>query len=426
MTRSLPLPAPPAAGSAATPSAAGVAGTERDVLLIDDETYSRSILARALESAGYRCRQASDVLAGLAEIERQPPALLLLDLFMPGQDGAQFCAQVRGHPDPAVAQIPIVIMTGLSGEQEEVRCLQAGADDFVSKPINLAVLKARIGTHLRLRAMRQQLEQQNAELADWRHRLERDLEAARLTQQAIIPQRLPALPGWEVAAHYQPVIQVGGDVYDWLPLSNGRLFFWIADATGHGAAAALLTSLTKLLFRHAAAVSDSPAEILRLVNIDLYGIFKGRSMMTALGAALEPATGKVLVAGAGHPPLLIARVDGTILGVASQVPPLGILEHATMQEEAVTIAQGETFLLITDGFYGMTNLEGERLELAALRDLLAIAAAESRREQGDHANALMEALVGQVRAFGGRAEFPDDLAALAMHRLAQPDVAAGV
>ena len=392
------------------------------MLLIDDETYSRGILARALETAGYRCRQVSDVLAGLEEIERQPPALLLLDLFMPGQDGAQFCAQVRGHPDPAVAQIPIVIMTGLSGEQEEVRCLRAGADDFVSKPINLAVLKARIGTHLRLRAMRQQLEQQNAELADWRHRLERDLEAARLTQQAIIPQRLPVLPGWEVAAHYQPVIQVGGDVYDWLPLSNGRLF-WIADATGHGAAAALLTSLTKLLFRHAAAVSDSPAEILRLVNIDLYGIFKGRSMMTALGAALDPVSGRVTVAGAGHPPLLIARVDGTILGVASQVPPLGILEHATMQEEAVTIAPGETFLLITDGFYGMTNPAGERLELAALRDLIAAAAQEARAEPVDSANALMKALVDRVRAFGGREEFPDDLAALAMHRLPGPAAA---
>lgn len=415
MTRSpssLPLPALGHAGAAAA---------ERDVLLIDDEAYSRSILARALESAGYRCRQASDVQAGLAEIERQLPALMLLDLFMPGQDGADFCAQVRGHPDPNVAQIPIVIMTGLSGEQEEVRCLKAGADDFVSKPINLAVLKARIGTHLRLRAMRQQLETQNAELADWRERLERDLEAARLTQQALIPQRLPTMPGWEVAAHYQPVIQVGGDVYDWLPLSNGRLLFWIADATGHGAAAALLTSLTKLLFRHAAALSDSPAEILRLVNLDLYGIFKGRTMMTALAAALDPVSGKVRISGAGHPPLLVARPDGTILAAASQSPPLGILEQPTMGEETLTVAPGETCLLFTDGFYGMTNPRGERLELAALRELLVAAAKEAQRsgggDRGDAAEAMLRALVRQVGDFGGRAEFPDDLAAVAMHRL---------
>ena len=394
-----------------------VAESERDVLLIDDETFSRGILARALESAGYRCRQAGDVQAGLVEIERQTPALLLLDLFMPGQDGADFCALVRGHRNPDVAQIPIVIMTGLSGEQEEVRCLKAGADDFVSKPINLAVLKARIGTHLRLRAMRQMLERQNTELADWRARLELDLEAARLTQQAIIPQRLPLLPGWEVAAHYQPVIQVGGDVYDWLPLTNGRLFFWIADATGHGAAAALLTSLTKLLFRHAAALSNSPAEILRLVNLDLFGIFKGRTMMTALGAALDPTTGKVLVAGAGHPPLLVARLDGTIVGVASQVPPLGILEHPTMQEEALTIAPGETFLLFTDGFYGMTNPQGERLELVALRELLADSAREVKSNDRDAATTMLQALVRRVGDFGGRGEFPDDLAALAMHRL---------
>ncbi|MBV9659374.1 MAG: SpoIIE family protein phosphatase [Verrucomicrobia bacterium] len=393
------------------PPAAAMLPAERDVLLIDDEAFSRGILSRALEAAGFLCRQCGDGETGLMEIERRPPALLLLDLFMPEQDGAEFCARVRRNADPAVAQIPILIITGLSGEDQEVRCLEAGADDFISKPINLPVLKARLATHLRLRAMRQQLEQQNAELAEWRARLERDLEAARLTQQAIIPQRLPALPGWDVAAHYQPVIQVGGDVYDWLPLADGRLFFWIADATGHGAAAALLTSLTKLLFRHAAALSQSPSEILRLVNRDLFQIFKGRSLMTALGAVLDPRTGHLRVAGAGHPPLLVARADGTVDGVRSQVPPLGLVEDQAAHEDEVQVAPGETFLLITDGFYGLANADGDRLELSALRDFLAVAA----RDEGK-ASDLLAALVARVRAYGGRDGFPDDIAAVAVRR----------
>jgi len=81
--------------------------------------------------------------------------------------------------------------------------LQAGADDFVTKPINAAVLRARIETQLRLRSMRRQLERQNDELEEWRRNLERDLAAARSTQQSLIPQKPPPLPGWQVATCYR-------------------------------------------------------------------------------------------------------------------------------------------------------------------------------------------------------------------------------
>ena len=192
-------------------------------------------------------------------VEEKLPALVLLDYAMPGGlNGAEVCERLRAHPDRAVAQLPVIMLTGMSGEEQEVFCLQAGASDFVTKPVNPAVLKARIDTQLRLSLLRTQLETRNQELADWRAELERDLEAARLTQQSIIPQRFPSLPGWDVATHYQPVIQVGGDIFDWLRLPDGRSFFWIADATGHGASAALHTALAKLLFRHAAAETSSP------------------------------------------------------------------------------------------------------------------------------------------------------------------------
>src|SRR4030095_2153097 len=148
----------------------------------------------------------------------------------------------------AVAQVPTIMLTGHGSEESEVSCLQAGADDFVTKPVNTAVLRARIETQLRLSSMRHQLEQQNEELEAWRRNLERDLEAARLTQQSLIPQKPPSLTGWEVAACYRPVIQVGGDIYGWLRMKDGRTLFWIADGSGHGAAAALLTTLAKLVF----------------------------------------------------------------------------------------------------------------------------------------------------------------------------------
>src|SRR4030095_898927 len=246
---------------------------ENPILVVDDDRASRRLLARTLTAAGYACAEAESGEEALVLVRKQPPCLLLLDYDMPGLDGADVSKQIRADPSPAVAQIPTIMLTGHAGEESEVLCLQAGADDFVTKPINQAVLRARIETQLRLRSLRIQLQQQNDELEAWRRNLERDLAAARLTQQSLIPQRPPVLPGWDIAACYRPVIQVGGDIYGWLRMSDARTLFWIADATGHGASAALLTTLAKLLFHHGCAEHERPAEIMNAVNVDFRTIF---------------------------------------------------------------------------------------------------------------------------------------------------------
>ena len=192
------------------------------ILIVDDDGASRRLLVRTLSTAGYRCKECASGVEALSLIRREQPSLLLLDFAMPDLDGAEVLKQLRADSDPEVAQIPAIMLTGHGGEESEVRCLEAGADDFVTKPINTAVLRARIETQLRLRAMRRQLQRQNDELEEWRRNLERDLAAARLTQQSIIPHKAPALPGWQVAHYYRPVIQVGGDIYGWLPVKDGR------------------------------------------------------------------------------------------------------------------------------------------------------------------------------------------------------------
>ena len=384
-----------------------------DILVVDDERFSRRVLVRALNNAGFACREAEGGAEALRLVGETPPALLLLDYSMPGDlNGAEVCERLRAHADSAVAALPVIMLTGMGGEEQEVFCLQAGADDFVTKPVNPAVLKARIDTQLRLSALRQQLEAKNQELADWRVELERDLEAARLTQQTIIPQRLPVLPGWKLAAYYQPVIQVGGDIYDWLRLPGGRHFFWIADATGHGASAALLTALAKLLFRHAAAQSDSPAEILRLVNADFRATFRGRSLLTAMGVALDPASGELTMAGAGHPPLLLVR-SGGVEARRSQCPPLGLQAELKTEEERFTLAPGEGFFLFTDGFYDVTGVDGVRMEMSALEAHVRTA---SRRLEVATAESFLRTVLGRLRRFHGSDSFPDDLAAVAAFR----------
>jgi sigma-B regulation protein RsbU (phosphoserine phosphatase) len=318
--------------------------------------------------------------------------------------------RLRSDANPAVAQIPAIMLTGHGSEESEVRCLQAGADDFVTKPINAAVLRARIETQLRLRSMRRQLERQNDELEEWRYSLERDLAAARLTQQSLIPQKPPKLPGWEVAACYRPVIQVGGDIYGWLRMKDDRMLFWIADATGHGAAAALLTTLAKLLFHHGSVENDTPASVMEAVNNDFRSIFASRSFMTAMCIALDPVTGHASVVGAGHPPLLMARRSGGTESIASIAPPLGLIEHPRFTETIVDLNLGDAFLLYTDGLFGAAK--GDRAHLTPER------LAKMLDHSATSADALLRGILNQAAPDNGKDTLPDDMAALAVRRAA--------
>src|SRR5881296_2963777 len=320
-----------------------------EILVVDDDAISRQVLAKLLTATGYKCHVCKDGSEALEAVHAKPPSLLLLDFDMPGLNGAEVLKRLRSDRHSAVAQIPTIMLTAHGSEESEVSCLQAGADDFVTKPVNAAVLRARIETQLRLRSMRRQLERQNDELEKWRRDLERDLAAARLTQQSLIPQKPLALPGWEVATCYRPVIQVGGDIYGWLRMKDGRILFWIADGTGHGAAAALLTTLAKLLFHHGNEEHDMPASIMEAVNNDFRSIFGSRSFMTAMCVALDPVTGKASIVGAGHPPLLVARRSGATETIASVVPPLGLIEHPEFTETEIDLQPGNAFVLYTDG-----------------------------------------------------------------------------
>src|SRR5947207_1419471 len=191
--------------------------------------------------------------------------------------------------------------------------------------------------------------------------LQQDREAAPRTQRSLIPAKPPELSGWEIAAFYRPVIQVGGDVYGWLRMRDGRTLFWIADATGHGAAAALLTTLAKLLFHHASVENDAPAEIMRVVDRDFRSILGARSFMTAMCVALNPKTGAGCIVGAGHPPLLVARHDGQTESIASTSPPLGLVAGSSFTETPLQLSGGDLFLLYTDGLYGAGEGEERRL-----------------------------------------------------------------
>jgi sigma-B regulation protein RsbU (phosphoserine phosphatase) len=377
----------------------------RQILIVDDDANSRALLARTLSAAGYSCRQTDNAPDALKLIHEEQPSVLLLDFKMPGMDGVEALKQLRADEDPAIAQIPVIMLTGYG--ESEVTCLEAGADDFVIKPIKIEVLRARIEAQLRLHSLRVQLQQQNKDLEEWRRAHERDLAAARATQQSLIPQKNPELVGWEIATCYRPVIEVGGDIYGWLPIKNHCWLFWIADATGHGASAALLTTLAKLLFDYGQEQSDRAGPIMEAVNNALRATFGGRSFMSAMCVALDPKSGRATVAGAGHPPLLITRFGRGTEAIASSGPPLGLIEESQFVETIVELNPGDAFTLYTDGLFGAgTNgrTQTSPTQLAGMINPFA-----------DSASALLEIMLKAAMPDFGDSS-PDDVAAVVVRR----------
>jgi sigma-B regulation protein RsbU (phosphoserine phosphatase) len=379
------------------------------VLIVDDNTASRRLLAAALKSAGFTALQAADGADALSAIAKSPPDLVLLDLEMPGLTGTETCERIRAHSDPRVREVPVVMLTAHDSEEEEVRCLEAGANDFVAKPVGRAALTARIQTQLRMMSLSTELRTQNEELARWRATREADLEAAKTTQSAIIPAKPLALAGWKIETRFTPVIQVGGDVYGWRVLGDGRCVVWLADATGHGAAAALFTTLTALLFHQTTIHASTPSEVLREVNTEFIAVFRGKSFMSACCLMLE-ADGSAIFSSAGHPPLLVRRESGEVEHVEPASTMLGITKDLQPTDERIEVNPGEALLVFTDGLYSLRTPAGEMFTWHAV----ARAFGQEPGPEGE-----MDSVVNRLKAASNGEQFDDDLTALAFHR--QPE-----
>ena len=390
----------------AAPQTPAAAGRPRKILLADDDERSRRLLGASLEAAGFEVWTVADGVEALAAIESAPPDVLVLDFEMPGWTGAEVCRRLRAAEREAIRLLPVIMLTGHAGEEAELGCLAAGANDFVTKPVGREVLLARIETQLRLGALSDELRRRNAELARWREAQEADLEAARATQQAIVARSPPMLEKWKIEVAYAPLIQVGGDVYGWRQLPDGRWLFWLADATGHGVAAALFTTLAALLFQHAGAAGTTAAGILMAVNTEFWSVFRGRSFMTACCAVID-REGGLCFAGAGHPPLLVRRRSGAVQPLLSQGTMLGVGKTMDLAPVTTRLKLGEVALLHTDGLFSLKSPAGERFSHQVVAEALAGLAA--RKE-------ILPELTEALQRQAGSVEYDDDVAAIALCR----------
>ena len=382
-------------------------GGSARILVVDDDALQGRLLQHILTNAGYEVALVREGQAALDSVAKNPPDLLVLDFDLPDMSGEEVCMRIRKDPACGINELPVLMLTAHATEADEIACWDAGANDFVSKPVSRSVLVARIKTQLKLHALSTELRAQNEELSRWRDEREADLEAARATQEVILPTEVPDMPGWKISTIYAPVIQVGGDIFGWRPGADGSWLFWLADATGHGASAALFTTLAALLFNSGSQNPDSPAALLERVNARFYSVFAGHSIMSACCLVVHP-DGTVRFANAGHPPLLIRRKDGRVESIEERETMLGIHKHLSFADAETTIAPGESALLYTDGLYSFLDQKGNRMEQSAVP----VAFAGSTGEDGQ----LLGSIVRHIKAVSDGNPSLDDVAAILIDR----------
>ena len=181
-----------------------------------------------------------------------------------------------------------------------------------------------------------------------RERLEHELRVARRIQQASLPKEVPELAGWQIAHHYQPAREVGGDFYDFLELGDGHLGLVVGDATGKGMPAALVMSTTLGMLRAVAPSLDSPGEVLRRINEALSAHIPPSTFVTCFYAILEPESGRLLYANAGHN-LPCRRHDGQADELRARGMPLGLMPGMAYEEKEAMLETGDSVLFYSDG-----------------------------------------------------------------------------
>jgi serine phosphatase RsbU (regulator of sigma subunit)/anti-sigma regulatory factor (Ser/Thr protein kinase) len=252
----------------------------------------------------------------------------------------------------------------------------------------------------------QLVRQQEVEIRE-RERYQQELQVARVIQQTLLPKELPDMPGWQVAAYWQPARAVGGDFYDFINLPDGRLGWIIGDVTDKGVPAALVMATTRSILRAAAERLTSPGQVLERVNDLLHPDIPPKMFVTCLYAILDPASGVFSYANAGHC-LPYRRGRDGVHELRATGMPLGLMPGMTYEEKETTLLPGESLSFYSDGLVEAHNPDGEMFGFPRLKELLASYSGDA---------ALIDFLQTELSVFTGRDwEQEDDVTFLTLER----------
>ncbi len=249
-------------------------------------------------------------------------------------------------------------------------------------------------------------QQQQSEVRE-RERIEQELRVARVIQQTLLPESIPQPTGWHMTAHYRPAREVGGDFYDFLELDGGRLGLVIGDVTDKGVPAALVMATTRAILRSTAERLSSPGEVLRTVNEVLHPDIPPRMFVTCLYAILDPASGHLKYANAGHD-LPYMKTSTGVQELRATGMPLGLMPGMTYEENEVQLAPGDAVLLYSDGLVEAHDPDRAMYGFPRLMELL---------ESENTEDGMIDPVLNDLSAFTGEGwEQEDDVTLVSFHR----------
>jgi sigma-B regulation protein RsbU (phosphoserine phosphatase) len=391
------------------------------ILVVDDNDDNRYTLTLYLDLEGYtNVETAHDGEEAIARLEAAGFDLVLLDVMMPKLDGYQVLTWIKEQA--RLRDVPVIMISALNEMNSVIRCIELGAVDYLLKPFNPVMLKARLGATLEKKRLRDDVD---AHLA----RLEAELNAARRLQMAMVPHAFPA-PSAEfpidLCASMEPAREVGGDLYDFFVTEDGKLCFLVGDVSGKGMPAALFMARAKSLIRIATdlmrspdGASASPADIIARVNRELCQDNSDMMFVTLFFAMFAPGSGAVEFCNAGHnaPYRLNGKAVAAIEGAKGII--LGVRSDAAYASGQLLLAPGEGIYVFTDGVTEANNAAEEMFGEARLEAVLRAAAGAPSAE-------IVESVACAVRGFVGNALPSDDITMLAIRRLGPQGASAAV
>jgi len=374
----------------------------KTVLLVDDEPANIQIVNSILKDV-YKTRIATSGAKAL-ELANQVPApdLILLDVMMPEMNGYEVCSHLKSADH--TRDIPVIFLTGQTDIDDETKGFEVGAVDYIHKPFSPAVVQARVRTHLVLRGMREQLASQLQTIRG-------EMNTARQIQLSILPSKIPAIKGLEISARYIPMTSVAGDFYDFIPIDENRIGILVADVSGHGMPAALISSMLKIALDGQTSCASEPARVLAGLNKSLCGKFQGH-FVTAIYVVVDTKRKSILYAGAGHPPFI--KWDHSAKEARDFVENglfLGFFPEATYTAIEISFEPGDIGVLYTDGIPEMSDPSEEQFGTDRLKQFL----------QDNHdlsPEQFVDALLNELSRWSNPAsgrEPEDDITLLAFH-----------
>lgn len=354
-SRSLTLASP-----ATTPPAdVGIPATPGKVLIADDTTVNRRLLAAILRKERYEIIEAVDGVEAVTLALSTMPDLILLDIMMPHKDGYDVCTELKHNPQSA--HIPIIFLSALDEAKNKIKGLELGAADYITKPFDKGEILARVRTHIRICQLTQSLVASNQHLREKQAQLDEDLQAASGIQQSLILKRPPAINGLQVAWQYRPCHRIGGDIFNMHQLDETHLALFMLDVSGHGVPAAMVTvsasqSLSPQTGRLLKKKTDaphgytltSPTNVLQHLDVE-YPLERFGKYFTIAYCLLNFETWQLQYSSAAHPPILVIRSDGAVHYLEAGGSILGLGGLVPYEEETFQLLPGDRVFLYTDG-----------------------------------------------------------------------------